>query len=257
MPKEGIPDKLIEEVSRRLSSARDRDFFRRVYQTDPEIYQRRLKRIGFIGKDRILDAGSGFGQWTIALAELNGQVEAAEISRERLEASRAIASHCNANNIRFLNRSIERIEVPDEYYDAVFSYSTIYDTNYEMSLKEFHRVLRRGGDLYFSTNGLGWYIHNIIDMPNPSDDFDPREMAIRSIRNSVEYFRKKVTRPGESIVMPREVVGEFLAEIGFEAVVTGGDGTIDVSGEVSDPLSFFEASYYGEEGAYEVLCKKS
>ena len=64
-----IIDKLTSELK-----DNDADFFKRVWNTNIEIYSNRLKAIGFENQEKVLDAGFGMGQWIIALSELNTNV---------------------------------------------------------------------------------------------------------------------------------------------------------------------------------------
>ncbi|MCK4846046.1 MAG: class I SAM-dependent methyltransferase [Deltaproteobacteria bacterium] len=246
----------LDKTAKLLPTERDRDFFLRVYKTSEDVYRRRLRGIGFLNMESVLDAGCGFGQWSIALASLNKEVHSVELDADRLRTAKCVAQETGAKNITFMQGNIEEIAAKDESFDAIFCYSVIYYTDFRKTLREFFRLLKPKGKLYFSTNGLGWYIHNIIDKPYPSADFDPRQIAIETIKNSFEFFRKgDKTEPG-SIVMPRHIVIEALVEAGFNKIIADGEGKINSVKDDVPPISFFKESYYGEEGVYEILCEK-
>jgi len=57
-------------------------FLERVYGGGFEKYSTRLSQHGFRGFCRVLDAGCGFGQWTLALSWMNQSVEAVDISEK-------------------------------------------------------------------------------------------------------------------------------------------------------------------------------
>lgn len=237
-----------------FTSENERAFCKRVWSTDPEIYQTRLKAIGFKGFGRVLDAGSGMGQWTLALARLNGKVDAIEISEERITFTKAVFQKCNSDT-GIVQGSIEKMNYTDESFDAVFCYSVLLCTDYKASLREFYRVLKPGGKLYFNTNGLGWYLYNLIDGHNATSDFDPRKMAAETISNTLEYLSSGQHESGKSLVMPAHSTLQFCEEIGFEINASGGEGTLNPGG-VENLRSFFKASYHDYEGVYEVLCTK-
>lgn len=237
-----------------FTSDNERAFCKRVWATDPEIYRNRLRAVGFEGLGRVLDAGSGMGQWTMAMAQINGQVDALEISSERIEFSKLLFQKCQAN-ATVAQGSIEELNYPDAVFDGVFCYSVLLCTDYKRALREFHRVLKPGGKLYFNTNGLGWYLYNLIEGHNASADFDPRKMAADTINNTLQYLSNGHHAPGSSLVMPMSTTVQFCEEIGFRIEASGGDGTLNPGG-VQNLKSFFKAEYYNYEGVYEVICTK-
>src|SRR5437016_11395784 len=62
----------------------DRAFFRRMFAKPIAHYCERLRAVGFEGHSRVLDAGAGFGQWTLACAALNGSVVGFDIDPRRM-----------------------------------------------------------------------------------------------------------------------------------------------------------------------------
>src|SRR5690349_18939652 len=81
------------QVARLLErgSDNDRAFFDRVFATPAEIYERRLVGVGMSGHDHVVDAGCGFGQWTMVLAALNRKVTAIDVAPLRTDVVRALA----------------------------------------------------------------------------------------------------------------------------------------------------------------------
>ena len=61
-----------------------RDYLQRMYAGSSTRYEDRLRAIGFVGKTQVLDAGCGFGQWSLAMAGLNHRVWAVDIDCRRL-----------------------------------------------------------------------------------------------------------------------------------------------------------------------------
>jgi ubiquinone/menaquinone biosynthesis C-methylase UbiE len=115
-----------------------------------------IRRLGFKG-ERLLDAGCGVGNWTMWLAAGFKKVEALEFSRSRLEFCRGLFQKLNLNNITCQEGSIEDLPYEDESFDAIFCNGVIFLTDYQKSLKELYRVLKPGGKIYLSYDGLAWW----------------------------------------------------------------------------------------------------
>jgi SAM-dependent methyltransferase len=224
--------------------------------TDPELYRRRIAAIGFEGLGDVLDAGCGFGQWTFALAEANRSVAAVDVSDVRVRVVGDIAARLGAGNVSAHLSSIEETPFEDGSFDAIFSYSVIYFTDFRRTVAEFRRLLRPGGRLYICSNGLGWYLHNLLSGHNPSPTFDPRAMAIATLDNSISYYATGRHEQGRQIVMPSALLCDTLREAGFAIEACGPEGNVAVPGRESGP-SFYNGSYHGAEGVYEVIARKT
>ena len=244
----------LQELKRRLTRPQDQDFFIRVWSTSNEVYEKRLNAIGFANLDYVLDAGSGMGQWAVALARLNQNVIGVDFCKERVALATIIANQLKIQKLTFLQGTIEKLPFDNNSFDGIFSYSVIYLTDFRVSLRELFRVLKPGGMLYFSTNGLGWYIYNLIEGHNSSKYFSSRQMAIDTIENSISYYSQGKHKQGSSIIMPKQVVIDELRNIGYEIIQVGGDGTFSLEGNTS--ISFYEPEKYNLENVWEVLCKK-
>lgn len=252
-----VIDYQILQIARDLfGNDRDVDFLKRVYDTPDNIYKDRLLAIDFTNKENVLDAGCGFGQWTVALARLNTNIKAIDVDSKRIKIASEISNRLNIHNIKYLQSSIDSTPFEDNFFDAVFSYSVIFFTDYIKTFKEISRVLKPGGRFYFCVNDLGWYIYNLIDIHKPSSDFDPRQMAINAINNTIQYYAKSVDyKSGEQIAMPLNIVEKEIQNCGFKVIDIKGEGKINLNvGNV--PKSFFAEEKYGLPSVYEVLCEK-
>jgi SAM-dependent methyltransferase len=234
----------------------DRAFCMRVWETDPEIYRERLRAVGFSGLGKVLDAGCGFGQWTLALAELNESVTAIDISEPRIEVTRQLVARLGGRNVTAAPSSIQVTGFPDATFDGIFCYSAIFFTDYRRTLSEFARLLKEGGTLYVCANGLGWYLHNLLTAPNPADDFDPVTMAIDTLDNTLSYLTTGEPQEGKQLAIPTSALRRTLEASGFEVLAFAGEGQCAVEGQRSG-RSFYSGEYYGKEGVYEVIARRS
>lgn len=112
---------------------------------------------------KVLDLGSGAGRDCYVLSKLVGQegeVVGVDMTKEQLEiANRHIDYHTEkfgykTPNVRFLEGQIEKLDeldLRDNYFDAIVSNCVInLCEDKEAVLKEAFRVLKEGGELYFS-----------------------------------------------------------------------------------------------------------
>lgn len=249
-----VKPEFIETLSTDLASENERNFFKRVWQTNPDIYKKRLKALGFEGMENTLDAGSGFGQWSLPLAELNKRVTGLEFKPERVGICQKIANQYQPGGLRFVKGSVEDTGLADNSLDGIFSYSVIYLTDYRITLREFHRILKPGGLLYFSTNGLGWYIYNLLDRHNDAADFSSRDMALQTLSHSLTYFSTGKQVAGQSIVMDSSIVRDELTAIGFDIIEIGPEGSINK--HIHESPSFYDSVKYNNENVWEALCRK-
>jgi SAM-dependent methyltransferase len=232
-----------------------RDYLARMYAGSTARYEERLKAIGFVGRKRVLDAGCGFGQWSLALAGLNEEVWAVDTNRKRLRIARAKAEETDRDNIAFANASIGRLPFGDGSFEAVFCYSVIYNTDYRRALAEFFRVLRSGGTLYVGTNGIGWYLYNLIRSHHPSSNFNPRAYALQTLLETARAALSGKRRVDRAVVMSPAGMVRCMKRLGFDRIRVGGDGSLVVDPSAS-PKRFFPATYLGLPNVFEILAAK-
>ena len=151
--------------------------------------------------------------------------------------------------------TLDEIACENDTFDGIFAYSSILFTDYRKTLKEFHRVLKSGGKLYFNANGLGWYLYNIIDEHNSTNNFSSRQMGIDTIKNSLKFYSTGSAGPGDQIIMIREIIIDEMEKIGYQIVAQGGEGTINLQKDIKiNP--FFKSEYYDQDGVFEILAIK-
>lgn len=152
-PLRAFPD--LRDVIARIESDYEREFVRTEYGAGLSYYLSRLDRLMF-GGGRVLDAGCGAGQWSIALSQRFEHVEALDMKPARLEVLTRVAGLAKIGNIGVREGSIEALPYPERSFDAVFCYGVMMFTAMERTLGEFNRVLRPGGRVYVCLNADGW-----------------------------------------------------------------------------------------------------
>jgi len=237
--------------------ANDAAFLSRIYASGLDTYANRLRAIGFVGMDSVLDAGCGFGQWSLALADMNASVAAVDVADNRIEFIRRAGESLCPGKISPFVGSTSETNLPAMSFDGVFCYGVLFLTPWKESLAEFARVLKPGGRLYVNANGLGWYKHLWYNAPNPADDYDPTEHAARVLLNTWNYRKGQPIKPGMDILVEPDELRSELENLGFENICVGGEGTLRAGNDpVVEAKSFFQSEYLGDTGVYEVTATK-
>jgi SAM-dependent methyltransferase len=236
---------------------KDIDFCRRVFDPPLGRYRNRLLAIGFQGKDRVLDACAGFGQWSMMLSRLNEQVDAFDISGERMRLLQALAAELGLDNIQTEVAQLTSMPYPDNTFSAAFCYGSIFCTPWRESLQELQRVLKPGGQLYLTANGFGYQVYVWMEEPNKTDYFAPRDFVPQTLQNTLDYQNTGKPQPWAQIIVEPAEMHDALNEFGFMVVSQAAEGGIDISGGLHPPKPFFPGEYNGLICCYEVLAQKN
>jgi SAM-dependent methyltransferase len=120
--------------------------------------------IGDLSGKTVLDAGCGEGYNTRLLAKGGARVTGVDVSPRMIELARAEEER-EPLGIRYEAASFSDLSLLDDVtFDAVISSMALMDgADLEGALRELHRVLKPGGDLFFSvthpcfmTKGFDW-----------------------------------------------------------------------------------------------------
>ncbi len=234
----------------------DHLFLSRIFRQGLGKYTSRLRAIGFCNQSRVLDAGCGYGQWSLALSEMNQCVSGCDISPLRIDFLRDLASRLGLTNLDLHCTEIDRLPFPDDWFDAVFCYGVIFLTPWRQSLAELTRVLKPGGSIYVNANGLGWYMFLWQDEHNRADDYDPKEIAARSLLDTLQYDRGGVFEPGMNLIIEPAALEVDLTKLGFVNVKIAEEGCLHLDESVAVPEKFFRGEYHGQVGVFEAIGTK-
>lgn len=253
-------ENLVEVAHRALDSLPElspyvRDFCLRMYASPQENYHRRLRMIGFEQLGRVLDAGCGFGQWALAMADIgNGEVCACDRDAERISAFSRILAELGETRIEPQVAALEALPYPDAHFDAVFAYACVHVADIPRCLKEFFRVLKKGGKVYLTMNAFGYYAQRWLEQEPRTDDHFPKLGIARIFMSTAMYQKegKKVLPFGR--IVERDDMRALVEHAGFTDVRIDGEGHTALHGE--PPFPFFPASFRGMDAVYEVLATR-
>ena len=239
-----------------LLEPREEALCQRVFAPPLQRYVDRLKALRFTGLERVLDACSGFGQWSVALSLLNQLVDACDISPPRVDILRKLASLADIGNINAVTGSLGALPYEDDSFDAAFCYVSLNCTAWKESLRELYRVLKPGGQVYLTSNGFGYHVRMWVEEPHKTAHRSPRFFTALSLQNTLEYEEHGTPPELGQIIVEKDEMREFLRETGFTIVSLEAEGHIDMSNGEHPPTPFFPGEYRGLTCCYEVLAAK-
>lgn len=253
-------DDLVEAARRALLpipglSSYFRDFCLRMYSSPQANYQRRLRMIGLEKLECVLDAGCGFGQWSLAMASLgNARIHACDIDPDRITAFSSILAQLGETRIEPAVSSLESLPYPEASFDAVFAYGCVHAAEVHRCLDEFHRVLKPGGTVYFTMNAFGYYAQRWLEEKPRTADHNPKLNMARIFMSTAMYQKtgKKVLPYGQ--IFEKEEMRHIVEKHGFSNIRINGEGETGLHGE--EPFPFFPSSYRGMDAVYEVLAAR-
>lgn len=251
-----IPPDLIERIaSSDTFTGFEKDFFRRVWTPGLGVYEKRLDALGFRGKKHVLDCGFGMAQWTVCLADANTKVSGLEYEASRVAAAKAITAGVGIDNVELTQGSSEALPYPDATFDAVFCYGVLFLTDLRKSLDELRRVMAPGAELYFTMNGVGWFLFLVVEEHNKSPHYDPRTIGADALALSLDYFRGGPMKPGKQLATPREVIHALLTERGFRDIEIAAEAGLAQKADPSIASFYKHQSYLGHDCVYEIRCR--
>jgi SAM-dependent methyltransferase len=207
-----------------------------------DYYLERLDYLGLTRGARVLDAGCGMGQWSIALSRRYGEVAGIDADARRIELAQSLAANMDARNCVFRVGNLEALPYPDAHFDAVFCYGVFMFTRMPATLREFHRVLKPNGRFYLNANSWGWYAHLLKDVPWN------RRAALRYIGNTL-------LARDQNIVVTERWLRRALANAGLTPLQIDVEGAcaFQQAPPASRPASGYPARHFGLRAIIEAI----
>lgn len=225
-------------------------FLRRIYANGLQSYQRRLSAVGLDAGGHLLDAGCGFGQWSLAVASGYEHLTGVDVSEARVAACSRLAQLSGTTNCSFHHGELEHLPFASASFDAIVSYSVLYFTDFERAFQELGRVLRPGGKIYLSTNDVGRFLIDVVENRNQAADFHPRRYGMATTaRTMLERLTGK--RMAGAVAMSRARTISLLQRASFEVLEVGKEGSLG-AGDI--PMQ--AGSYAGFTAVFDVLARR-
>jgi len=244
-------ERTLHETPGQFQKLTDTDlwFLRSCYRTPESYYKERIKAVGFYDLERVLDAGCGFGQWSLGLAAQNNRVFAVDIDPVRVWwAARLAQARGLSEKIAFSAADLCHLPFPPAYLDAVFCYGVMMFRDENQVLAEFSRVLKPGGKLYATSTGMGNYLNFILRRALAERKLFYLKNGLKNICNTWLGHKDKVHYVSERQVR-RAADRAGLAISHFQA-----EGTINFGSSQVKPI--YQGRYFGALGVFDMLAVK-
>lgn len=164
------------------------------------------------GFGRIADLGSGYGRWTLFLAEANGEAVGFERNADAVALSSKLAAHYELPNARFQVSDVTAIDAPDASFDAVWAYNVVQFVDRAKLFREAHRILKPGGILFVGIyNSTGRVVEKLFQgYAKGGLAHHTTRFALASLRQGPQFDDGKGTY-GSPDLMP-----EIMDRFGFD-----------------------------------------
>ena len=103
-----------------------------------------MKKIGNVKGQKILDLGCGAGEASVYFSKNGAIVTGIDNSAEMLNVLRSVGKKYNVT-VQTKKCNSDNIDSDDEVFDIVYAANLLHHVNIESTLREVHRVLKKGG----------------------------------------------------------------------------------------------------------------
>jgi cyclopropane fatty-acyl-phospholipid synthase-like methyltransferase len=133
--------------------------------------------------ESVVDLGCGWGTFLFAVAPFCRQVTGVDFSRKSISLCRDTALKRGVGNVRLVHASSCDTGLPSDSYDAIICadlFEHLYPHDFEATLDECDRILKRGGKLVIWTPNRG-HIFEVLKNNNIILKKDPGHVDYKSM----------------------------------------------------------------------------
>lgn len=162
-----------------------------LYEKGIEHFEQSLANWGLVPAERALEVGFGAGQWLVALSRHCEEVYGVEPQNLGLRLTLERLQEFGCQNVHLEQAFAKKLPYEDERFDLLLCYGVLMYCRPERSFREFRRVLRPGGRIFISVDGLGYFLRQMRDglAFHNSSRF---KFGLRAIRHTL--WRRRILR---------------------------------------------------------------
>ena len=228
------------------------NYYEFVFRHSMDFYRQRIRMVGATGFRKVLDLGQGYGQWSVALSEMNDEVVAIDHSEYMCDTAEFLAEHYDCSNISVKKASIYDLDdiFAEGEFDFIWCWGVIMFVDRDKALPSINRILSSDGRLLLgAVNTPKRWAYKAEkgrrdNLENPAfyDYCDAGEKGLFSDKGMNAY--------STSFAINQKI----LAPYNFELIDVKYDGCIDLEGN-SLELKFEDLPKLEDENV-ELLIKK-
>jgi len=155
-----------------------------------------IARANMVPGKRVLEIGCGNGIFTEKFSGTGAMITALDLSPHLLALAQ---KQITAPNVSFIAGDAEKLDFPDESFDAVVGVSILHHLDHKTALKEMRRVLRPGGKIVFSEPNM----------------LNPQIM----LQKNIPFLKKMAGDSEYETAYFRWPMQKSLAQIGFSNII--------------------------------------
>jgi SAM-dependent methyltransferase len=126
-------------------------------------YRDEVLQWGFTGLGKVADVGSGYGRWSVFLAEVNDFVCGYDWNEDAVALARKLCAHFGLDNTKFEATDITALTADAGQFDGVWCYNTMQFVDRRNTLDAINSILKPGGRLFLGVyNGAGRVIEKFF-----------------------------------------------------------------------------------------------
>lgn len=162
-------------------------------------------------ESRILEFGTGTGEFSVALAKLVQKVVAVDVSPTMLDYAKKKARARNINNIEFHHAGFLTFDTAAEQFDIIFTQLALHhlpDFWKSVALRNIYSLLREGGK---------FYLKDVVFPSNVENYNSFFNTIIESIENSIgtEFSKEIIEHIREEYSTLDWILEDLLSKSGF------------------------------------------
>jgi len=220
----------------------------------PEFFRERVMALNPPPGARVLDAACGIGTWSLALASEGRFVTALDVNMARVRIGRDLQQANQVEGVAFLGGSVHELPFRDGVFDMVLCNGALMFVRPDHAVSELARVLKPGGLLYLTANGIGWYL---VELPWRA----LRRRRLVYLKGSVVCLARALVKWTLGRDLPltaftRSEVVRLLERHGVQPLIVCDEGRGQAPGAQVSPRPAYRGRYIGLNGIFEVIGRK-
>jgi SAM-dependent methyltransferase len=202
----------------------------------------------------VLDAACGVGAWSISMAGNVEAVVAVDRNPARLQIGELLKRVNRVRNVEFVAGDLHDLPARCETFDLVICYSALMFVRAGTVIRELSRVLKPGGRMYISANGLGWYLFEGPWRAIVNRRFiDLKASALYVLRTYAKWLSG---RDLSHTAFRRSEVVKLLMANGLVPVAICDEGCAPIGALDAMPRPAYRGRYLGVNGVFDVIAQK-